>query len=87
MQFFRRKKLTPQERAAQIKAKFEKKMAGQGMFTPAQEKLRDELGLKPGAKIVKKEKGAKKVKDPLSKRQRALMEELGLVNKDDKRFD
>ena len=55
MRLFGRKKLTPAERAEQIKEKHEKKMAGQGMFTPAQEKLREELGLKPGAKIVKKE--------------------------------
>jgi hypothetical protein len=90
MRFFRRNKLTPDERAAQIKAKYETKMAGQGMFTPAQEKLREELGLKPGANPVKKSKNSKevkKIKDPLSSRQRKLMEELGLVNKDDKRFE
>ena len=96
MQFFGRRKLNPQVRAAQIKAKYEKKLAGQGLFTPAQEKLREELGLKPGAKSVKKskseeatstEKKVKKIKDPLSSRQRKLMEELGLVNKDDQRFE
>ena len=90
MPIFGRKKLTPEERAAQIKARYEKKLAGQGIFTPAQEKLREELGLKPGAKPVKREKGegkVKKIKDPLSSRQRKLMEELGLVNKDDQRFE
>ena len=91
MSIFRRKKLSAEERAAEIKAKHEKKMVGQGLFTPAQEKLRDELGLKPGAKINKKikaeQKREKKIKDPLSKRQRALMEELGLVKKDDQTFD
>ena len=97
MPFFSRKKLTPAERAEQIKEKHAKKMAGQGMFTPAQEKLREELGLKPGVKNKKKpgkktsqdgaEKKVKKIKDPLSARQRKLMEELGLVKKDDKRFE
>ena len=89
MQFFGRKKLTPAERAAQIKERHAKKLAGQGMFTPAQEKLREELGLKPGAKpksAKSKVKKINKVRDPLSARQRKLMEELGLVNKDDKRF-
>ena len=54
----------PQTRAAEIKAKYEAKRKGQGMFTPAQEELMDELGLKPGSES--KPKKIKRKSDPMS---------------------
>ena len=54
----------PQARAAEIKAKYEAKRKGQGMFTPAQEELMDELGLKPGSE--RKSKKFKRKSDPMS---------------------
>ena len=77
------------QKAAEIKAKYEAKRQVQGPFTPAQEELMDELGLAPGKSIesktnVAKEKKAKntKARDPLTARQRKLAEELGLIKPD-----
>lgn len=81
--------LTPEERAAKIKAKHAAKRTSQGLFTPAQEELMEELGLRGNRPIVRdevpgeeSERAAKpkKVRDPLTKRQRRLMEELGLTS-------
>ena len=70
------------QKAAEIKAKFEAKRQVQGPFTPAQEELMDELGLTPGkvSENKPKVKPAKntKARDPLTARQRKLAEELGL---------
>ena len=80
-----RKSTDPVAKAAEIKAKFEAKRKEQGLFTPAQEALMDELGLKPGnKKSQKKVKRAKttKARDPLTARQRKLAEELGLIKPD-----
>ena len=80
-----RKTTDPVAKAAEIKAKYEAKQKAQGLFTPAQEELMDELGLKPGSKReVKKEKPVKntKARDPLTARQRKLAEELGLLKRD-----
>ena len=57
-------KRDPQARAAEIKAKYEAKRKGQGMFTPAQEALMDDLGLKPGSE--RKPKKIKRKSDPMS---------------------
>lgn len=80
-----RKATDPVAKAAEIKAKYEAKRKEQGLFTPAQEELMDELGLKPGSKKTEsKVKRAKntKARDPLTARQRKLAEELGLINPD-----
>ena len=80
-----RKAADPAAKAAEIKAKYEAKRREQGLFTPAQEELMDELGLKPGSKReVKNEKLVKntKARDPLTARQRKLAEELGLLKRD-----
>ena len=80
-----RKSSDPVAKAAEIKAKFEAKRKEQGLFTPAQEALMDELGLKPAnKKSQKKVKPAKntKARDPLTARQRKLAEELGLIKPD-----
>ena len=80
-----RKSNDPVAKAAEIKAEFEAKRKEQGLFTPAQEALMDELGLKPGnKKSQKKVKRAKntKARDPLTARQRKLAEELGLIKPD-----
>lgn len=68
-------------KAAQIKAKYEAKRKEQGLFTPAQEALMDELGLTPGAakEISNEDNSKKKARDPLTARQRKLAEELGLI--------
>lgn len=80
---------TPEERAAKIKAKHAAKRSSQGLFTPAQEELMEELGLRGNRPVVhdevsvnQSERAAKpkKVRDPLTKRQRRLMEELGLTS-------
>ena len=74
------------QKAAEIKAKYEAKRQVQGPFTPAQEELMDELGLTPGkvSENKPKVKPAKntKARDPLTARQRKLAEELGLLKKD-----
>jgi hypothetical protein len=67
------------ERAAAIIERAAKKREIQGLLTPGQEELRKELGLTPeGFEKTAAGKPVKKVKDPLTKRQRALMKELGL---------
>ena len=83
---FRRAKLDPAQKAAQIKAKYEAKQAKQGLFTPAQEALMDELGLTPGAEkkinekpIKKKRSDIQKAHDRMTVRQRKLAKELGLL--------
>lgn len=96
---FNREKLDPQQKAAKIKAKHALKSKSQGLFTPAQEELMEELGLKGNRPLVQREKleelAAKEVRsktenraaasrktkrDPLTPRQRALMQELGLTS-------
>jgi hypothetical protein len=80
-----RKSSNPVEKAAEIKAKYDAKRKEQGLFTPAQEELMEELGLKPGSKKSEsKSKRTKntKARDPLTARQRKLAEELGLIKPD-----
>ena len=86
---FRRAKVDPEQKAAQIKAKYQAKQAKQGLFTPAQEALMDELGLTPGAEkkinekpIKKKRSDIQKAHDRMTVRQRKLAKELGLINPD-----
>ena len=83
---FRRAKVDPEQKAAQIKAKYQAKQAKQGLFTPAQEALMDELGLTPGAEkkinekpIKKKKSDIQKAHDRMTVRQRKLAKELGLL--------
>ena len=68
-----------QEAAAKIVERHARKRKVQGLLTPSQEELRKELGLTPDG-YVKNQNGKpiKKEKDPLTKRQRALLKELGL---------
>ncbi|CAB4701834.1 unannotated protein [freshwater metagenome] len=80
----RRKKKAPIDEAAEIIAKHHaRRERDSKMFTPAQEELRRQLGLhpelRPDTKAVRKEKA----KDPLTKRQRAMMKELGLTKDED----
>jgi hypothetical protein len=78
-----RKKLSATEKAAEIIAKHNaKKDRNSGLFTELQEEKRRQLGLHPTLKPDAKEVRAEKTKDPLTKRQRALLEELGLNPKD-----
>jgi hypothetical protein len=87
---FNREKLDPQQKAAKIKAKHALKSKSQGLFTPAQEELMEELGLKGDRPLEKLEvvpkienqveTPRKKKRDPLSPRQRRLMQELGLTS-------
>ena len=74
------------QKAAEIKAKYEVKRQVQGPFTPAQEELMEELGLTPRkvSENKAKEKPSKntKARDPLTARQRKLAEELGLLKKE-----
>jgi hypothetical protein len=75
----RRKKLDHNEKAAQIIAKHkEKQERNSGIFTELQEEKRRQLGLHPTLRPDAKEVRQEKTKDPLTKRQRALLEELGL---------
>ena len=68
-----------QEAAAKILERHARKSEVQGLLTPAQEELRKELGLTPeGYEKNEKGKPVKKEKDPLTKRQRALLRELGI---------
>jgi hypothetical protein len=98
-----RSKLAPEERAAQIKAKYAAKMSeNQGLFTGSQSELMAELGLTPDQSRQEFKQGAEnsatadlkkarpgkaaraRVKrDPLTKRQRELMQELGLASNPD----
>jgi len=52
------------------------------LFTELQEEKRRQLGLHPTLKPDTKEVREEKTKDPLTKRQRALLEELGLNPKE-----
>ena len=71
------------EKAAEIIAKHHaKKDRNAGLFTELQEEKRRQLGLHPTLRPDPKEVRAAKTKDPLTKRQRALLEELGLNPKD-----
>lgn len=83
--FTKRSKKDANQKAAQIKAKFEAKRQVQGPFTPAQEELMDELGLTPGKvrenKAKEKTSNSSKARDPLTARQRKLAEELGLFKR------
>jgi hypothetical protein len=75
----RRKKKDPVEKAAEIIAKHHaKKERNAGLFTELQEEKRRQLGLHPTLRPDPKEVRDEKTKDPLTKRQRALLEELGL---------
>lgn len=79
----RRKKKDPVEKAAEIIAKHNaKKDRNAGLFTELQEEKRRQLWLHPTLRPDPKEVQAAKTKDPLTKRQRALLEELGLNPKD-----
>jgi hypothetical protein len=83
-----RKKLSADEKAAEIIAKYHaKKDRNSGIFTELPEKKRQDLGLhptlRPEPKLVREEE----TKDPLTKRQRALLEELGLNPKEKKEKD
>ena len=86
--FIKREKLTPEAKAEQIKAKFAAKLTKNGsLFTPGQEDLMLELGLK-GTKEEQPQEAERaapigkkpKKRDPLTKRQRRLMAELGLTS-------
>ena len=75
----RRKKKDHVEKAAEIIAKHHaKRDRNSGLFTELQEEKRRQLGLHPTLKPDPKKIRAEKTKDPLTKRQRALLEELGL---------
>ncbi len=75
----RRKKKDHVEKAAEIIAKHHaKRDRNAGLFTELQEEKRRQLGLHPTLKPDTKEVRAEKAKDPLTKRQRALLQELGL---------
>ena len=85
---WRRKKLSAQEKAAEIIAKNQaKKDRNSGIFTELQEKKRQDLGLHPTLRPEPKAIRDEETKDPLTKRQRALLEELGLNPKDKKEKD
>jgi len=82
------KKLSAEEKAAEIIAKHHaKKDRNSGIFTELQEKKRQDLGLHPTLRPERKVVRDKERKDPLTKRQRALLEELGLNPKDKKDKD
>ena len=55
---FRRKK-DPATRAAEIKAKYEAKRKAPQLFTPAQEALRNELGLAPDSQAAAEKRAAR----------------------------
>lgn len=77
-----RKKLDPQEKADEIKARHAARMSANGdLFSATQREKMAELGLTPGgAKPASDgQPKAKKIRDPLTKRQRRLMQELGLA--------
>lgn len=81
----RRKKLDHREKAAEIIAKHQAKQdRNSGIFTELQEEKRRQLGLHPTLRPDPKEVRQEKTKDPLTKRQRALLEELGLNPKPNK---
>jgi hypothetical protein len=73
-----------QEAAAKIVERHARKREVQGLLTPSQEELRKELGLTPdGYEQNQNGKPVRKEKDPLTKRQRALLKELGLDKHDE----
>ena len=79
-----RKKLSAEAKAAEIIAKHHAKLdRNSGLFTELQEEKRRQLGLHPTLRPDPKQVRAEKTKDPLTKRQRALLEELGLNPKKD----
>ena len=83
-----RNKLSAEEKAAEIIAKHDaKKDRNSGIFTELQEKKRQDLGLHPTLRPEPKVVRDEETKDPLTKRQRALLEELGLNPKDKKDKD
>lgn len=74
-----RKKKDSREQAAEIIAKHQAKQErNSGIFTELQEEKRRQLGLHPTLRPDPKQVREKKTKDPLTKRQRALLEKLGL---------
>ena len=75
----RRKRKDHVEKAAEIIAKHHaKRNRNSGLFTELQEEKRRQLGLHPTLRPDPKEVRVENTKDPLTKRQRALLEELGL---------
>ena len=79
----RRKKKDPVEKAAEIIAKHHaRRERNSGIFTELQEEKRRQLGLHPTLRPDPKKVRDEKTKDPLTKRQRAFLEELGLNPKD-----
>jgi len=84
---FRRQNLDPVARAEEIKSKFAAKQKIQGLFTPAQQELMDELGLTPGDQhkdksIPNQVEINKGKRSPLTARQLKLAKELGLIKSD-----
>lgn len=78
-----RKRLSDEEKAAEIVAKYQAKQdRNSGIFTELQEKKRQELGLHPTLRPEPKAVRDEKTKDPLTKRQRELLSELGLNPKE-----
>lgn len=74
-----RKKKDVREQAAEIIAKYQTKQEQKiEIFTELQEEKRRQLGLHPTLRPDSKEVQGEITKDPLTKRQRALLEELGL---------
>ena len=83
-----RKKLSAHEQAAEIIATNQAKQdRNSGIFTELQEKKRQDLGLHPTLRPEPKVVRDEETKDPLTKRQRALLEELGLNPKEKKEKD
>lgn len=79
-----RKPKDPFEKAAQIIAKAKaKEVRNSGLFTELQEEKRRQLGLHPTLRPDSKTEQAQERKDPLTKRQRAMMKELGLTKESD----
>lgn len=79
-----RKSIDPSAKAAQIIAKAAaKKLGNSGLFTELQEEKRRQLGLHPTLRPDGKKEQAEERKDPLTKRQRAMMKELGLTKQRD----
>lgn len=80
----RRKKQNPSDRAAEIIEKHRaRSQRSSELFTPSQEALRRQLGLHPDSAPQTREAEREKIKDPLTKRQRILMRELGLSKEQD----
>lgn len=80
----RRKKQNPSDQAAEIIEKHRvRSQRGSEIFTPSQEALRRQLGLHPDSGPQTREAEREKIKDPLTKRQRILMRELGLSKEQD----